>query len=133
MMVSHLKRASSAFFCLFFLSVSGCTNVYVADKNGKISVERYFGFIQLGIPNDSTLQAVRLEGFGLLTTNDGLSVGYHNGSMLAASADCKIVLIVNTSQNLETLIDMLKGHGKVCALSENTYVKQPANYEGEKL
>ncbi len=129
----HKKTRSRLTLLLSVLTLSissACTNVYVSKQDGTINVERHLGFVSVEAPSNSALQEIRLEGAGFLKTSDGFSIGYHNGSVISASPDCKIVLIVETARELELLIDLLKDYGKVCATQPIPIERQQSTQGG---
>ena len=99
---------------VFVCSILGCTNVYISENGEIVRVERHMGFVSVTPPSDTAIHSIELKGTGFIQTSEGFSLGYHEGSFISASPECKIVLIVETEQNIQRLVDLLKKHGEVC-------------------
>jgi len=91
-----------------------CTSISITDKNGKIQVERSFGFASIGVGDDSEMITARIKSVGYVSSPIGHNFGYSSQVLSISGESCRIVVWINESVNVEMLEKELSTVDSVC-------------------
>lgn len=94
---------------------AGCTSVYVQEADGQVRVVRKAGLVSVEFPEGDNLRVTEINGIGVASTPDGISIGYFDGSFLSSNTECKMVLWVANAKDLEWIKRHLKDNKEICA------------------
>lgn len=94
-------------------SLLGCTVVRIQTPGADgVEVKQRFGIVSLEIKPGAGATLVESSGFGASNGFQGFSLGYHNATVAALSADkCRLVLWIKTGEELKELNQLLSAHG----------------------
>ncbi len=107
-----------AVFCLLLLAATGCTRVTVRSGDGEVHTENGFGIIRLDTRPGKLPQIVDLEGFGLVSQNGGLTLGYaRSNHAILPTGDCRIVVWLDRDTPPPAFLDELAAKGDTVCLA----------------
>ena len=73
--------------------LSGCTQVTIIGADGEVTMENGIGIIKLETHPGRLPQIIRSTGFGIVTLNGGVTIGYHSSDIaILPTDDCRIVV-----------------------------------------
>ena len=101
------------FLCLSLLS---CTTVRVVQKDGSVSVERHFGFIEIKPIDNASIVTANVTSFGYASTPLGYNLGFSQQSVTTASEACHFVIWIDESTNQQEVIEVLETLDGSCVI-----------------
>ena len=100
---------------------SGCTTVSISESDGHVRVERAFGFVTIVPEVETEPLVMKINALGFMSSPLGISMGYAAQSLAMLPSECRVVLWVDESIDIELLRTHLVGLQGVCALQSSEY------------
>ncbi|MBI2305844.1 MAG: hypothetical protein HYU78_00945 [Rhodocyclales bacterium] len=103
-----------------------CTSITIVDREGKVSVERFFGVANVTLHPGSEAVMAEIMALGYHGGPLGISLGFHQSAIAAASADCRL-LVWPRNRDDATRLEQLLGAQRsgVCVVQLPVKEKQP--------
>lgn len=114
----HLSAA--ALLALMAVS-SGCTTVSISESDGHVRVERAFGFVTIVPEVETEPLVMEINALGFMSSPLGISVGFAMQSLAMLPPDCRVVLWVDESIDVEIFETNLAGLQGVCSVQSSEY------------
>ena len=100
--------------------VSGCTQITVIGADGEVTTEIGFGIAKIETDPGRLPQIVRSTGFGIISRDGGVTIGYHSAEIaILPTDDCRIVVWLEEGQSPETLKQITEQNEDVCVIDRN--------------
>lgn len=99
-------------------SLTGCTFITLESTDGAVRFQRHFGTILVDLLPNSDAQIAKVAGVGLFSTPTGFVAGYHSQTIAALPTSCRLVLWIETEEELKLLSELLDGNLEVCAVRD---------------
>lgn len=97
--------------------MSGCTKITILDEDGVVSIHREFGFVALNVNPEANVIVSQATVFGYMSSPLGISLGYGNHSIASLSDTCRVVLWVETKQQVEYFKSLLGENDSICPVT----------------
>jgi hypothetical protein len=112
----HLKVFGLALGSLLAMAMSGCAIVDQIHGDGTVTRSFAFGAPVI-IPMDPDGQAniTNVTGFGLSMSNGAATLGWLNESKIALDRDCRLVLVGNTTEQIQQVARLFGNTKGLCA------------------
>ncbi len=117
-----MAKCSGKWFLLMALwpVLLGCTQVTVVGADGEVTMENGVGIIKLETHPNRRPQIIRSTGFGIISSNGGVTIGYHTSDIvILPTDDCRIVVWLEEGQSLEILEQITAQSDDVCVIDDN--------------
>jgi len=107
-----------ATLCLLALGAGGCTRVTVQGGDGAVRSQSGFGVIRLDTRPGAVPQIVDVEGFGVVSQNGGLTIGYvRSNYAILPTDDCRVVVWIDRDTPPPAFLDGLAAKGDTVCLA----------------
>lgn len=104
----HPRARTGLLIAALVAAITGCTRVTVTGADGATVSNTRFGVVSVNANPSQVPQIVTVEGFGVMSENGGVTVGYRSSQLVALPVDdCRAVLFVEPGTS-ETLIEQFK-------------------------
>ncbi|MDX1423413.1 MAG: hypothetical protein R3322_09755 [Kiloniellales bacterium] len=95
----------------------GCTQITVVGADGEVTTENGVGIVKLEAHPNRQPQIIRSTGFGIVSHDGRLTIGYHASDIaLLPSDDCRIVVWLEEGQSLEAIQDIVAENDDICVI-----------------
>lgn len=96
-----------------------CTTIRIeAQSKDDVEISTRFGIVNLELKPGGQSVVVDSSSFGAIKTFDGFTVGYHRALYAALGLnDCRVVLWIQTGEQLKELDQLLRNHSQICVVS----------------
>lgn len=111
-----VRRSCCAALCVAL--ATACTTIEVREGEGSVRVERRFGLLSVDIAPGAEPVVARVRSLGVSDMPFGVSAGW-SAQDIALPGDCRIVLWVEDSAQVEALEELLADVDDVCAIDLN--------------
>lgn len=95
------------------LLIVGCAVVKIEEHDGHVVVEKSFGVISLKPADNAAFISSEIQGFGVLSTPLGTSLGYTKQSITMGDRSCKVIVWLSEEVSPSTIEELKKIH-QVC-------------------
>lgn len=102
------------------MSLIGCTTISVVDQGGKVSVSRSFGAVKIELDPGEKTTLAEITGIGYLSGPLGTTFGFSKSSFAAFGENCKLILWVNDTKQVQQLKNMLINPNNLCIVAPTT-------------
>lgn len=101
------------------LATGACTTIRIeAQSKDDVEISARFGIVKLELRPGGQGVVVDSSSFGAINTFDGFALGYHRALYAALGPeDCRVVLWIQTGEQLKELDQLLRNHSQVCVVS----------------
>lgn len=96
-----------------------CTTIRIeAQSKDDVEISTRFGIVNLELKPGDQGVIVDSSSFGAINTFNGFAFGYHRALYAALRPhDCRVVLWIQTDEQLTELDKLLRNHAQICAVS----------------
>lgn len=119
-----LKRLLLLPAALVAVSLAACTSISIVDRDGATKVSRSFGFASIELSPQTDAVVAEASSFGYHGGPLGISLGFNRTIIAATARDCRLVVWLRNSEDVEQL-DKLLGKTPGLCVVDPTQEKKP--------
>jgi hypothetical protein len=114
--LAHLKTFAVVCVWLLGMAMPGCAVVEDIHADGTTTKSIAFA-APLILPSapDGQADIMKATGFGLVMSNGAATLGWFNESKIALNRDCRVMLVGNTTEQLQRFADLLGNTKGLCS------------------
>jgi hypothetical protein len=105
------------------LLLTACTTVHVHNTDGKVDVSSHFGIVYINVQPGEHVVIIDTRALGLSRAARTFNVGYLGEKIVLAEDDCRLILFEPKTEQVEKLVEMLKGQDSLCILGKGGRVR----------
>jgi hypothetical protein len=101
------------------LAITCCASVHVHTKDGDVQVTHGIGFIRIEPASPTDAVVVTLNAVGFVSSPMGSSLGLTRQQLIMASADCRVILVIEDSAQFDAARQLMRDYPNLCIAQGN--------------